>query len=90
MKLKNAIFDKSKTYFVKKTNYHLFGTDFDLRESMSSEDAVRHFDEVWQTEIASAVLNGSKIGYEEAVEFLGTEIIVSHCVIAMIVTTCSS
>ena len=57
----NVIHPRQKTYFVTKNKNHVFGTDFAVRESMTSDEAKARFDEVWEQHLKPAILGGSPV-----------------------------
>jgi hypothetical protein len=59
--MKNAIHSNQKHYFVKKGKNHVFGTDFALRDSMTGDEAERHFDATWEDKIQPSIANGTPI-----------------------------
>ncbi len=70
-RITNDVHRQQKLYFIRPGRYHLFGTDFEARDSMSEDQALRRFDEVWEAEIKDSLLSGDVIDYEEALGLLG-------------------
>lgn len=63
--MKNDIHPNQKHFFVKKGKNHVFGTDFAMRESMSTDDAEKLFDKTWANEIAPEIKKGPLIDAED-------------------------
>lgn len=59
--MQNVIHPSQKTYFVTKHKSHVFGKDFEARESMTSDQAAERFDEVWEQLLKPAILDGSQV-----------------------------
>jgi hypothetical protein len=57
----NVVHPRQKTYFVTKNKNHVFGTDFAVRESMTSDEATVRFDKVWEQHLKPAILGGSPV-----------------------------
>jgi hypothetical protein len=67
----NDIHRQQKLFFIRPGRYHLFGTDFEARDNMPDEQAIRRFDEVWDAKIKDSLLTGDPIEYEEALGLIG-------------------
>lgn len=67
MSITNDIPRRQKIYFVRPGRYHVFGTDFERRDSMTDEEAVRRFDQTWNSCIINAITSGDVVEYEDAI-----------------------
>lgn len=73
MKIHNGIPRRQKIYFIRPKRYHIFGTDFERRDNMTDDEAVRCFDDVWEREIKNGILNGDVVAPEEALGLLSEQ-----------------
>lgn len=65
MPIANDISRRQKIYFIRPSRYHLFGTDFENRDSMADDEAVLRFDQIWEAKIRNAIVEGDIIEYDD-------------------------
>ncbi|WP_437278672.1 hypothetical protein WME90_46940 [Sorangium sp. So ce375] len=65
MRITNDIPRRQKIYFIRPSRYHVFGTDFEQRDTMSDDEAVRCFDDAWDATIRDAIVRGDPVDYED-------------------------
>lgn len=64
------VHDRMKVGHIKWGDARVFGEDSDIRRKLSDNDAVKRFDEVWRTKLASEVASSPEITRDEAEELL--------------------